>query len=106
MLILILYFIITGLIAILIISIPLFIRTLTKKWIEKESSFECGIRLRSSARKPFSVRFFLLIILFIIFDVEIAMIIIIPVLILKISISTITFILAFIIVLFKGLIYE
>jgi len=92
--------------AILIIRIPLFISVITKKWLEKESSFECGITLRSSARKPFSIRFFLLIILFIIFDVEIAIIIIIPLLVLKITMLRILFFLIFIIVLFKGLIYE
>jgi len=35
---------------------------------------ETSINLNSIPRKPFSVRFFLLIILFIIFDVEIALI--------------------------------
>ncbi|MBL0311005.1 MAG: NADH-quinone oxidoreductase subunit A [Bacteroidetes bacterium] len=37
----------------------------------KNSSFECGIPLYGSARIPFSVKYFLVAILFVIFDVEV-----------------------------------
>nr|YP_009467157.1 NADH dehydrogenase subunit 3 [Phatnoma laciniatum]ARB50162.1 NADH dehydrogenase subunit 3 [Phatnoma laciniatum] len=41
---------------------------------EKMTPFECGFNPNKSARKPFSIQFFLLGILFLVFDVEVTLI--------------------------------
>lgn len=39
--------------------------------IRKEENFECGIEVKGNARFPFSIKYFLIAILFVLFDVEV-----------------------------------
>ena len=42
-----------------------------KSAVKKNESFECGVEVEGNARTPFSVKYFLTAVLFVLFDVEI-----------------------------------
>ncbi len=39
--------------------------------VKKDENFECGIEIQGNARFPFSIKYFLIAILFVLFDVEV-----------------------------------
>nr|YP_009654699.1 NADH dehydrogenase subunit 3 [Anaxandra taurina]QCI09242.1 NADH dehydrogenase subunit 3 [Anaxandra taurina] len=98
---------VTMIIPILLMTICAMISKKSIKDREKMSPFECGFDPMSSARTPFSIQFFLIAVLFLIFDVEIA--ILLPVIItMKWSMNTmwIMTISSFLLVLILGLLHE
>nr|YP_009731686.1 NADH dehydrogenase subunit 3 [Anchistus australis]QHR79563.1 NADH dehydrogenase subunit 3 [Anchistus australis] len=92
-------------------GIVMFVSTLVaKKQImdrEKGTPFECGFDPKSSARLPFSLQFFLVTIIFLIFDVEITLLMPLPIIMSSSSlpclISTSIF---FLLILLLGLYHE
>nr|YP_010536704.1 NADH dehydrogenase subunit 3 [Trochus sacellum]UYC29876.1 NADH dehydrogenase subunit 3 [Trochus sacellum] len=104
-------YLISSLIAIIISIIIMFIAwTLAKRATidrEKSSPFECGFDPMGSARLPFSLRFFLLAVIFLIFDVEIVLLFP-PVIKMSSSMDTFLFfsLISFLFILTLGLFHE
>nr|YP_001293769.1 NADH dehydrogenase subunit 3 [Ilisha elongata]QMS48882.1 NADH dehydrogenase subunit 3 [Ilisha elongata]BAF64082.1 NADH dehydrogenase subunit 3 [Ilisha elongata] len=74
---------------------------------EKLSPYECGFDPTGSARLPFSLRFFLVAILFLLFDLEIALLLPLPwAYQLPNPLTTITWAATILILLTLGLVYE
>nr|AGU46589.1 NADH dehydrogenase subunit 3 [Quasipaa verrucospinosa] len=68
-----LMFILTAMTLVMILAFLSFWLPLIKPDTEKLSPYECGFDPLGSARLPYSMRFFLVAILFLLFDLEIAL---------------------------------
>lgn len=94
----------TGL-AVVMIGIP-FVIALRKPDAEKNSAYECGFEPFDDARSRFDVRFYLVAILFIIFDLEIAFLFPWAITLGKIGLFGFWSMMVFLAVLTVGFIYE
>nr|YP_010184968.1 NADH dehydrogenase subunit 3 [Asymblepharus himalayanus]QVH34647.1 NADH dehydrogenase subunit 3 [Asymblepharus himalayanus] len=99
-------FLMTLLISTLLVTVSFWLPQTTPD-TEKLSPYECGFDPLGSARLPFSLRFFLVAILFLLFDLEIALLLPIPwAMNLPQPIITLAWTCTIIVLLTLGLIYE
>lgn len=74
---------------------------------EELSSYECGFEHHNVSRIPFSLRYFFLTLIFLLFDLEIVLILFIPYIILSSYFAlSLVLLIAFIFILYVRLIYE
>lgn len=72
---------------------------------EKNTIYECGVPLLDSAREPFNVKFYLVAIIFILFDIETVFLIPYAVLYRELGVFGLAEMLVFLVVLAGGLLY-
>jgi NADH-ubiquinone oxidoreductase chain 3 len=99
--------VISGLLALTTFGAAWILNTRSNRNREKASPFECGFDPKNSARLPFSMRFFLLAIIFIVFDIEIVLLMPLPLLLMLLpTIASLGVRIIFLLVLTAGLLHE
>ena len=74
---------------------------------EELSSFECGFEHHNVSRVPFSLRYYFLTLIFLLFDLEIVLIIFLPFLLFSVNyVISMLVLLVFIVILYLSLVYE
>jgi NADH-ubiquinone oxidoreductase chain 3 len=100
-------FILRIILSLILIILNYFIRKKNFSEREKPSAFECGFDPKASSRIPFSLQFYLIAVIFLIFDVEITLVIPIPILIKTLNLNSwIILTLFFLAILLIGLYHE
>ena len=90
----------------IIIVVASYIIAVQKPDSEKVSAYECGFQPHGDARDKFEIRFFLVGILFIIFDLEISLIMPFALIIAHLPLLGFSSVLIFLFILTLGLVYE
>jgi len=104
-------FLLSSILAILISSVVILLSYILRarriKDREKSTPFECGFDPKDNARLPFSTRFFLLAVIFLVFDIEIILLIPSPIILNSSpSLNFIISALVFLIILLLGTLHE
>jgi NADH-ubiquinone oxidoreductase chain 3 len=110
MLIALLLFLVVGIVVLILVLVKILLSDYSISSFRREeaSSYECGFEQHSLSRVPLSLRYFILTLVFLIFDLEVMLLIFSPVdLITIVSKAHIILIsLIFVIILFGGLLFE
>lgn len=89
----------------LMISLP-YITAKRHAYTAKDSQYECGFKGFGSTRKKFDVRFYLIAILFIVFDIEIAFLFPWAIVVKSLGVTGFISVMSFLAILTIGFIYE